>query len=74
MNDTIQDLWAQRTLEPRYKDDPELRKEIEANFIHMRNTVLHNAHIVAGETVLDVGEGADSLPSRLFLLSESKEK
>jgi len=57
MNDTIQDLWAQRILEPRYKNDPELQKDVEANFIQIRNTVLQNAHVVAGETVLDVGCG-----------------
>jgi arsenite methyltransferase len=57
MNDTIQNRWAQRILEPRYKNDPELQKDVEANFIHIRNTVLQNAHVVAGETVLDVGCG-----------------
>src|SRR5205807_3592762 len=57
MNDTIQNRWAQRILEPRYKNDPELQKDVEANFIQIRNTVLYNAHVIAGETVLDVGCG-----------------
>jgi ubiquinone/menaquinone biosynthesis C-methylase UbiE len=57
MTKSTQDQWAQWLLERRHGGDPEKQKAVLRQLQPIRDKVLHNARLVQGETLLDVGCG-----------------
>jgi arsenite methyltransferase len=51
------DCWAEWIAERRYGGDPEVRRRGLAQLAHWRDTVLDNARLAEGESLLDVGCG-----------------
>ena len=51
----VRDPWADWLLERRFTGEP--RSDTENRLAHYRDTVLSNAHLGEGETLLDIGCG-----------------
>ena len=57
MPDTTQDQWAQWLLQRRFGGDPERLQSQLRELYPVRDLVLQNAQLTAGEVLLDVGAG-----------------
>jgi ubiquinone/menaquinone biosynthesis C-methylase UbiE len=57
MAERIQDQWARWLLQRRHGGDPQVQKAMLDELSHVRDTVLQNAQVAAGNTLLDVGAG-----------------
>ena len=61
MAERIQDQWARWLLQRRHGGDPQVQKAMLDELSHVRDTVLQNAQVAAGNTLLDVDVSADFL-------------
>ena len=57
MTETEHDIWAQWVLHERHGDDPERLRSVLQELVPVRDRVLANSKLTAGELLLDVGCG-----------------